>query len=144
MANLIIEALGTIIAISVGLLLVILLMTKIGVLPSFKIFNPFSGSEFSVRPWHNQLFRVRGTERQAVKKGKSIAAEWIGALTEMGLILLALAIVLTLFAGSELPFFGGTLANIVGWVSQIGSLGLMGLIALGIVLWLFSGRSQNN
>jgi ABC-type enterochelin transport system permease subunit len=66
---------------------------------------------------------------------------WIGGLTEVGLMLLALAIVATLLVGGTLPFFGGVVANIIAMVSQLGSNGLVGLIVLGVILWLFSHRS---
>ena len=66
---------------------------------------------------------------------------WIGGLTEVGLMLLALGIVSALLVGPSLPFFGGIVANIVGIVKELGSAGLSGLIALGIVLWLFNKRS---
>jgi hypothetical protein len=65
---------------------------------------------------------------------------WIGALTELGLMLLALAIVLAILVGSNLPFFGGVTANIMGWVKDLGSNGLVGLISIGIIIWLFSNR----
>ncbi len=65
----------------------------------------------------------------------------IGGLTELALMLLALAIVLALLVGSNLPFFGGVTANIMAWVKELGSNGLVGLIALGIILWLFSKRT---
>jgi hypothetical protein len=65
---------------------------------------------------------------------------WVGALTELGLMLLALAIVLAILVGSNLPFFGAVTANIMGWVKDLGSNGLVGLITLGIIFWLFSNR----
>ena len=40
----------------------------------------------------------------------------------------------------NLPFFGGVTANIIGWVKDLGANGLVGLITLGIILWLFSNR----
>ena len=66
---------------------------------------------------------------------------WIGALTEIGLMLLALAIVAALLVGGNVPFFGTVMANIIGFVKDLGSNGLVGLIALGIILCLFSKRS---
>jgi hypothetical protein len=65
---------------------------------------------------------------------------WVGALTELGLMLLALAIVLAILVGSNLPFFGAVTANIMGWVKDLGSNGLVGLITLGIIFWLFQNR----
>src|SRR5258708_7473218 len=66
---------------------------------------------------------------------------WIGGLTEIGMMLLALAIVAALLVGGTLPFFGGVVANIIGLVAQLGANGLVGLIVLGIIMWLFSHRS---
>jgi hypothetical protein len=65
---------------------------------------------------------------------------WIGALTEIGLMLLALAIVAALLVGASLPFFGNVTANIMALVKSLGDAGLVGLIALGIIIWLFSAR----
>jgi len=67
---------------------------------------------------------------------------WIGALTDLGLMLLALAIVATLLVGTQqMSFFGNVAGNITTFVKELGSGGLAGLIALGVILWLFSNRS---
>ena len=66
---------------------------------------------------------------------------WIGALTDIGLMLLALAIVASLLVGGALPFLGGVVGNIVALVKDLGSNGLVGLISVGIIMWLFSKRS---
>jgi hypothetical protein len=65
---------------------------------------------------------------------------WIGSLTEIGLMLLALAIVAALLVGANLPFFGNVTGNIMALVKGLGDAGLVGLITLGVILWLFSGR----
>ena len=65
---------------------------------------------------------------------------WIGSLTEIGLSLLALAIVAALLVGANLPFFGSVTANIMALVKSLGDAGLVGLITLGIIVWLFSQR----
>lgn len=66
---------------------------------------------------------------------------WIGALTDIGLMLLALAIVASLLVGGSLPFFGAVVGNIVALVKDLGTNGLVGLIVLGVIVWLFSKRS---
>jgi len=66
---------------------------------------------------------------------------WIVGLTDLGLMLLAFAIVASLLVGSKLPFFGGVVDNIVGLINTLGAQGLVGLIALGVILWLFGKRS---
>lgn len=73
----------------------------------------------------------------AVKGVKSI----IAALTEIGLMLIALAIVATLLVGSNVPFFGGVVGNLTAMVKDLGSNGLVGLIVLGFILYLFSKRT---
>jgi hypothetical protein len=65
---------------------------------------------------------------------------WIGALTEIGLLLLALAIVAALLVGANLPFFGDVVTNIMVLVKSLGDAGLVGLLALAMIIWLFSGR----
>jgi hypothetical protein len=66
---------------------------------------------------------------------------WIGALTEIGLMLLALAIVAALLVGPNIPFFSGVVGNITSLVKDLGANGLVGLIVLGVIIWLFSKRS---
>ena len=67
---------------------------------------------------------------------------WIGALTDIGLMLLALAIVAALLVGANLPFFGNVTTNIMALVKALGDAGLVGLITLGVILWLFAGRKM--
>jgi ABC-type enterochelin transport system permease subunit len=68
---------------------------------------------------------------------------WIGALTEIALMLLALGIALALLAGPQVPFLGNVVGNIVNLVSDLGKNGIVGLIALGVILWLFSKRQMS-
>jgi ABC-type enterochelin transport system permease subunit len=83
------------------------------------------------------IYEEGGTQMDSMHRIKM----WIGGLTEIGMMLLALAIVAALLVGGTLPFFGGVVANIIALVAQLGSNGLVGLIVLGIILWLFSHRS---
>jgi hypothetical protein len=62
----------------------------------------------------------------------------ISSLTEIGMGLLALAIVASLLVGpGNMSFLGDVVGNITALVRELGSAGLAGLISLGIVLWLF-------
>ena len=68
---------------------------------------------------------------------------WIGALTEVLLMLLALGIAAALLVGgTNVPFIGNVTANIIAFINELGKNGLVGLIALGLILWLFSKRSM--
>jgi hypothetical protein len=73
--------------------------------------------------------------------GLQTVKTWVGALTEVALMLLALGIAMALLAGPQVPFLGNVVANIVGMVNELGKNGIVGLIALGIILWLFSNRN---
>ena len=62
---------------------------------------------------------------------------WIGALTNLGLALIALAIVASVLVGPENMWaFGNVVDNLVGIIVSLGDGGLAGLIAVGIIIWL--------
>jgi hypothetical protein len=63
---------------------------------------------------------------------------WLGELTEIFLLLLALGIVVEILFGSSVPFFGGRIvANLTALLNTLGENGLVGLLALSIILFLF-------
>ena len=63
------------------------------------------------------------------------ALSWIRQLTELGLAVIALGVVLQIIFGSVVPFLGlDIVGSVVGLVKQFGSEGLVGLVALW-VLW---------
>jgi nitrogen fixation/metabolism regulation signal transduction histidine kinase len=74
--------------------------------------------------------------------GLQTVKSWIGLLTEVGLMLVALAIVVALLFGAQnTAFLGSPVANLINMVTELGKGGLAGLIALGVILWLFSNRT---
>ncbi|XAT60435.1 hypothetical protein GN278_06125 [Rhodobacteraceae bacterium Araon29] len=63
----------------------------------------------------------------------------VAALTDVGIALLAFAIVASLLVGADnMAFLGDVVENITALVQQLGNAGLAGLISLGVVLWLFN------
>ena len=63
---------------------------------------------------------------------------WLRQITEVGLLLIAAAVVLEILFGSTVPFIGiGILDNIIAITAKLGQDGLIGIIAIGIILWLF-------
>ncbi|MBL7185074.1 MAG: hypothetical protein ISS70_02010 [Phycisphaerae bacterium] len=66
--------------------------------------------------------------------------KWIGELTEISLLLIAFGIVVQILFGSVVPFFGGITTNLMGLLNTLGENGIVGLIALGIILYLFQRR----
>jgi len=58
--------------------------------------------------------------------------------TEAGISLIALAIVLQIIFGGTVPFLGGdVVGTVIGLVGQLGSAGLVGLIAAALLWKLF-------
>ncbi len=65
---------------------------------------------------------------------------WLMEIVEVGLILIALGIVLQILLGSPLPFIGNVVQNLMVMIKALGDGGLIGLIAIAVILWLFSKR----
>ena len=67
--------------------------------------------------------------------------KWIYQFTEIGLLLVALGIVLQILFGSTVAFVtGDVVGNLIYLIKSLGDQGVVGLIALGIIVWLFSKR----
>ena len=63
------------------------------------------------------------------------AMSWIRQLTELGLAVIALGVVLQIIFGAAIPFLGlDIVGSVVALVIQFGSEGLVGLVAVW-VLW---------
>ena len=63
--------------------------------------------------------------------------KWISEITEIFLLLVALGIVAGILFGDTVPFFTKIVGNLTGLLNSLGEEGLVGLIALGIILYLF-------
>jgi hypothetical protein len=94
---------------------------------------------FVLQMWHAVAAVIRdseGTQMEIFSNTKSVIAQ----LIDIGMSLVALAIVLSILIGGTLPFFGSVVANLTGLVNALGSNGLVGLIVVGMIMWLFSSR----
>ncbi len=69
------------------------------------------------------------------------ATQWLKQLLEISLVLLCLAIVLQVLAGPDAPFLpGDVVGNVLAITKQLGSEGLVGLFAVGVLLAIFNRR----
>ena len=69
------------------------------------------------------------------------ALGWIRSLTEVGLALIALGVVLQIIFGAAVPFLGiDVVAAVVGLVKQLGSEGLIGLVAIWVLWGIYSKK----
>ncbi len=66
-------------------------------------------------------------------------AKWVGQVTEVGLALIALGIVIQILFGENATFLTGDIVgNLINLIRALGENGLVGLIALGIILYLYN------
>ena len=62
-------------------------------------------------------------------------------VTEMGLLLIALAVVAGVIVGpGNVPFVGEVVSNLTALIKSLRDSGIVGLIAVGIIIWLLSKR----
>ena len=66
---------------------------------------------------------------------------WIRQLTELGLAIIALGVVLQVIFGAAVPFLGlDSVGSVVALVKQFGSEGLVGLVAVWVLWGIYSKK----
>ena len=66
-------------------------------------------------------------------------SKWIKTMTDAGIALLGLAIIVQVLFGNAVPFFGGSVINsISGVLATLGTQGLVGLLVIWVVYAIFS------
>ena len=80
-----------------------------------------------------------------IQKGSNPMLEkaigWIRSLTEAGLALIALGVVLQIIFGAAVPFIGiDVIGSVVGLVKQQGGEGLVGLAAIWVLWGIYSKK----
>ena len=68
---------------------------------------------------------------------------WVRSITGVGLALIPVGLLIHVLFGDPSFIPGDILANLMGLISALGDNGLIGLIALAIVLWLFRGQTSS-
>ncbi len=67
---------------------------------------------------------------------------WVAQLVGVVLVLIPLAVAAQIRVGPNLPWFGSVVDNLMDLINLLGANGLVGLITLGIILYLFRGMSK--
>mgnify|MGYP001461682616 FL=1 len=66
---------------------------------------------------------------------------WIRSVTELGLAVIALGVVLQVIFGAAVPFLGlDIVGSVVGLVKQLGAEGLVGLVAVWVLWGIYSKK----
>ena len=69
------------------------------------------------------------------------AIGWIRSLTEAGLALIALGVVMQILFGAAVPFIGlDVVGSVVSLVSKLGAEGLVGLVAIWVLWGIYSKK----
>jgi len=69
------------------------------------------------------------------------AIGWIRSLTEAGLAVIALGVVLQILFGAAVPFIGlDVVGSVVALVKELGSEGLVGLAAIWVLWGIYSKK----
>ena len=69
------------------------------------------------------------------------AIGWIRSLTEAGLALIALGVVLQIIFGAAVPFIGiDVIGSVTSLVKQLGAEGLVGLVAVWVLWGIYSQK----
>ncbi|MBN2018616.1 MAG: hypothetical protein JW749_00135 [Sedimentisphaerales bacterium] len=63
--------------------------------------------------------------------------KWLGEITEIALLLIALGVAAEILFGDKVSFFSGIVNNITVIIGSLGDKGLVGLVALAIIVFLF-------
>tara|TARA_B100002019_G_scaffold293250_1_gene319628 strand:- start:872 stop:1099 length:228 start_codon:yes stop_codon:yes gene_type:complete len=67
------------------------------------------------------------------------AIGWIKQITELGLAIIALGVVLQVIFGAAVPFIGmDIVGSVVSLVKQLGAEGLVGLVAIWVLWGIYS------
>ena len=66
---------------------------------------------------------------------------WLRQISEVGLLVIAAAVVLEIIFGSPVSFIGmSILDNITALTRELGEQGLVGIISIAIIVWLYLRR----
>ena len=66
---------------------------------------------------------------------------WLRQIAEVGLLVIAAAVVLEIIFGSPVDFIGlSILDNITALTRELGQQGLVGIISIAIIIWLYLRR----
>jgi H+/gluconate symporter-like permease len=66
--------------------------------------------------------------------------KWLSEITEIALLLVAFGIVAQILLGDAVPFLGGITSNLMNVLNTLGEKGPIGLIALGVIIYLFKRK----
>ncbi|TDJ57398.1 MAG: hypothetical protein E2O41_08195 [Nitrospina sp.] len=71
-------------------------------------------------------------------------SKWIRTITEAGIALLGLAIIVQVLFGNAVPFVGGdVVGSIASIITSLGAQGLIGLVVIAVIYAIFNKSAQS-
>jgi hypothetical protein len=67
---------------------------------------------------------------------------WVGDIIEVGIGIISLGVLAQVLFGKSVPFVGAVVDNLTSLISGLGENGLVGLIALGVIVYLFKRKNS--
>ncbi len=78
---------------------------------------------------------------EQMNKGFAIAGAFLTQVIDLGIKLLAMGVILQIIFGAAVPFVGvDILGNVLKFITALGSQGLVGLVAIGVLFWAFDRK----
>ena len=66
---------------------------------------------------------------------------WVREFIDVAMLFIAVGVVAQIIFGPKVPFFNGVTENLMGFINSLGNNGVVGLIALFVIVWVFSKKS---
>ena len=74
-------------------------------------------------------------------KAFDMVSGFLGRVVDLGVKLIAVGVVLQILFGAAVPFLGiDVVGGIIKLVTALGSQGLVGLVAIGVLFWAFNRK----
>jgi hypothetical protein len=81
--------------------------------------------------------KINSTKINSAKMNSRKIKKSIGEVIEISLLLVAFGIVIEILFGGVVPMSNGILMNLIGLLNTLGDNGIIGLAALGLVVYIF-------
>jgi hypothetical protein len=68
--------------------------------------------------------------------------KWLSEIIEISLLLIAFGVAAEILFGTAIPLFGGIVTNLTELIGTLGENGLVGLLALSVIGFVFYNRQR--
>ncbi|MEE2908056.1 MAG: hypothetical protein VX527_09530 [Planctomycetota bacterium] len=76
----------------------------------------------------------------------NVVKGWIREFIDLALLFIAVGVVVQIIFGPDVTYFSSITDNLMGFIAELGNGGFVGLIALFVIVWVFTkgGQTQHN